>query len=379
MIMARVTKIFLLAILSGAPILTDVHHAMANVLRWNLQSVTFNDGGTASGFFDVDTIPMSHLTDFDIKMTGGKYPSFEYNPQNSNGFFGSGPFGAPSVSFGTPKSAPPLPAFVDVRQLSLYTSELTKSGTYPLRSLNNFQDITLEQYPIFGPQGDSLPERWLRTGSITTEIPTPASHGTLVRWTLNGVRFDNGRTASGSFLYDASSGSVEDFNLHSDEAVLGDINQLYPCRPASFSGVPRCWVVSVSRNTGSGEITFFNGGPTPGGSVHLTLVAGHPLTDNGGTVPLLDSGGFDFGGLPGGHSKLIAGSLIGTPVPEPSAALLIVVGIGALAVSWRTASRSWRISSFSKRFPRTVPAGSAICSGAARDFNTHREHAGRGS
>jgi hypothetical protein len=161
--------------------------------------------------------------------------------------------------------------------------------------------------------GGFPPARWLLTCSITTGIPEQPKHGTLVRWILEGVKFGNGGTASGSFIYDASRDTVVDFNLHSDESALGGINQLFPCQPS-------CWRVSVFPDfpsTGTVRLAFNNGGLSPGGTSDLNLVTGETLTDEGGRCPCYSSGSISADNL-GGSSNLIADHLIGTPVPEPS-------------------------------------------------------------
>jgi hypothetical protein len=95
MITARAMTVFLSAVAAGVAMLGYVQTATAALLRWNLENVTFTDGGAATGFFLLDTQANGEpLADFDIKVTGGKlpvtgfkYPSFEYTPQSS---FGSG-------------------------------------------------------------------------------------------------------------------------------------------------------------------------------------------------------------------------------------------------------------------------------------------------
>jgi hypothetical protein len=326
MITQRAMKVCLLAMLGGAAMVGDVQHATGNVLRWNLQNVTFNDGGTATGFFALDTAPESQPADFDVKVTGGKYPSFEYRPQSSVGFRVSATFTPNNdlVIFGSQ---------LDTRAFTLGTPTLTQTGTNSLTSLNS--SVFDVSYERMGIGGGFPPARWVLTGSITTGIPEQPKHGTLVRWTLDGVKFGNGGTASGSFIYDASRDTVVDFNLHSDESALGDINQSFPCQPQiqSPSAGPPCWRVSVFPDfpsTGTVKLAFNNGGLSPSGTSDLNLVTGETLTDEGGKVSLLHSSGFDFGGQFGGSSNLIAGSLIGTPVPEPSEALLLALGLIAL-------------------------------------------------
>jgi hypothetical protein len=336
MITARGVKVLLLAALGGGLILGDLQLATANVLRWNLQNVTFNDGGTATGFFTLDTAAGSQPADFDVKVTGGKYAPYEYHPQRSAAYRGPATFtpGNNIVSFYSQ---------LDIRTFNLGTPALTQPGTYSLTSLNNSSVDSSLEFKYIG--GGFPPARWMLTGSITTGMPEAPKHGTLVRWALDGVKFGNGGTASGSFVYDASRHIVVDFNLHSDVTVLGEthlgeqaINQLFPCQPSiqspSPDSGPLCWRVLVSPDppTGTVEIIFDDRAQTSGGTIDLTLVSGGTLTNEGGSVSLLESSSIACCGQFGGSSNLIAGSLIGTPVPEQSQALFFALGLTALVV-----------------------------------------------
>jgi len=340
---AGAMKVLLSAAL-GLALAGFVRLATADLLRWNLQNVAFNDGGVATGFFLLDTQTAGSLTplaDFDVKVTGGKYPAYEYTPQSSSG---SG------------RADPNFPGFSSVgagfvatgRSLSLRADQLTQRGTYPLRSINyGSLGSTASDYLSLEDQGqlDVLhPARWIRTGSVTTGIPQPP--GALVKWTLDGVKFDNGGTATGWFVYDASLGTVGDFNLHVEglcaifncsDGVVQDINQSFPCQPPPYSFAPPCWQVRVYPRAAPGTLSFSNG-LSPSGEVNLNLVAGKPLTDSGGTVPL-SPGHVDEGSLFGSgathnyeheYSNLIAGTLIGTVIPEHSEALFLGLGLVAL-------------------------------------------------
>ena len=60
--------------------------ASADIVTWTLQDVTFNDGGTGSGFFDYDTAT-GLATNFDIDTTAGTLlPAFHYTTANSINF-----------------------------------------------------------------------------------------------------------------------------------------------------------------------------------------------------------------------------------------------------------------------------------------------------
>src|SRR5262249_49803375 len=147
------------------------------------------------------------------------------------------------------------------------------SGTYSLNTLNppsyNPHIMSFEQ--IGNPIHDSgaLAPRWVKAGSLTTGTPKPPSQGTLVRWTLEDVKFAEGGTATGSFIYDASTGTVSDFDFHFDGPLNGfpyrDVNQSYPCQPnntfAPAGG--RCW--NWNRLVARG-LYFENGATSPAGS-----------------------------------------------------------------------------------------------------------------
>jgi len=58
-----------------------VHPAQA-IVTWTINQATFNDGGTASGFFTLNDFNYK-VIDFDIKTTPGLLlPAFEYTPSN---------------------------------------------------------------------------------------------------------------------------------------------------------------------------------------------------------------------------------------------------------------------------------------------------------
>jgi hypothetical protein len=340
MMTPRAMKVLLSAVAIGVVLLGYVQTSTAALLRWNLQNVTFTDGGAATGFFLVDTQTVGGpFADFDVKLTGGAFPAFEYTPQNSSGGHSGFPLtgATPGAAFETP-----------TRQLYLRPSfgidGFTKNGTHRLYSASdgssdfffNLDSLSYEfgQDPLVGGY-----PRWVRKGSVTTGIPKPEA---WVRWTLDGVKFDNGGTATGSFVYDASTGTVLDFDFHPSglcgildcpNGVAEDINP-------SFGS--RAWV-SPEPSTGTLNFSFGKAGRPDNPAARLNLLTGEPLTDSGGTVPLsvghaeetccgpkLTGSWADACCYAQVHSILITGALIGTPVPEPSEALLLALGIAAL-------------------------------------------------
>src|SRR4051794_39139707 len=90
MMTARVPKVFL-AMALGLALISAMGVASANVLRWDLQNVTFLDGGTASGFFlfDADASLPKSVVDWDITLGGGNatwpFPAFRFTPTTGIG------------------------------------------------------------------------------------------------------------------------------------------------------------------------------------------------------------------------------------------------------------------------------------------------------
>jgi hypothetical protein len=161
-----------------------------------------------------------------------------------------------------------------------------------------------------------------------------------VTWTLEHVKFDDGATAVGSFVYDASQGTVVDFDVSLSFPGYSRPFIFYPndlpCEPcisASASG----------QGTENLHVTFSTGSHY---GEFVELVTAHTLTDKGGTIalvpgvrlqeggPFLFSGsGFQCCGLGKDNGILVSGALVGTIVPEPSDALFLALGLVMLVAS----------------------------------------------
>ena len=185
---------------------------------------------------------------------------------------------------------------------------------------------------------------------VTVAMCGSPSYAALVSWTLDGVKFADGGTATGWFV--ADSGSVVDWNI--EATVYGYLGQSVTRKFVGPPLAPPCWPdgfccpdygyndpVHVTCRPFqhvemlAGAFAFLNEHPP---SVHADALALEPetvLTDKGGTV-LLVPGSYGrhsylevdggFGPIPG----VVAGALTGFPIPEPSESLLLALGFAAL-------------------------------------------------
>jgi hypothetical protein len=158
-------------------------------------------------------------------------------------------------------------------------------------------------------------------------VPSVASADGIT-WTLSGVTFDDGGTASGSFVYDAVT------NMYSAiDVTTSAFGTRLPFTYTSFSGV------ASPSNTG------FLFGPSSGdftGASFLMWLFDAPLTNSGGIVQVsIPPPGDSIEALCGdpGCSDSAAtfrtvtgGEVVGTAVATPEPATFSLVGMGLVAL-----------------------------------------------
>jgi len=147
-----------------------------------------------------------------------------------------------------------------------------------------------------------------------------------VTWTLQGVTFNDGGTASGSFSYDAVAGTYSSINITTTAGT-------------AFSGATYLAVDPGNSSTSTVLRVVPNAGSANAGTAVLALFFSSALTSAGGTVALstgLDEGTCNTTGCTSamGLRSLTGGSVSTVPpsaTPIPSSLSLLGVGLFFLA------------------------------------------------
>jgi hypothetical protein len=166
-------------------------------------------------------------------------------------------------------------------------------------------------------------------------LASQLTHAIPVRWTLEGVAFNDGTVATGAFTFDASTVSYSDLLI----STLGATELTYTVEDIApvFFGVSQNGVEMID-----GFVPNDNLGRTI-----LNLTFAGALTDAGGRLDLLDS----FPSFQGRCTRanctfasvdrqVIRGSVRGTPINEPAMPALLMIGFGLIAFMRHVTARS---------------------------------------
>ena len=152
--------------------------------------------------------------------------------------------------------------------------------------------------------------------------------GVPVTWTLSGVTFDDGGTASGSFVYNAATNTVSSINVETTAGTTFG-GTTYVALDPGFD--PLAFDIVLVPNASLADLT---------GTMYLDLEFPIPgLTNSGGIVGLLDIGSEGLcanaacDAPADSPMRMITGGEVVSPTvatPEPSAFLLLSVGLVCL-------------------------------------------------
>jgi PEP-CTERM motif len=162
----------------------------------------------------------------------------------------------------------------------------------------------------------------LTSALISAQISTAST----VNWSLNGVAFSDGATASGTFDWDATSQSISNWNINVTSGLL-----------SAFAYTPVDSTAGAFLQAAGYEKTYFFS--VTGSTRQLRLTPLAPLTDQGGTIGInLNT----FGGGSGSvecfncspYRPVVGGSFttattIPASTPEPTSVGLMGLGLVA--------------------------------------------------
>jgi hypothetical protein len=181
---------------------------------------------------------------------------------------------------------------------------------------------------------------------LLTALATASSaEASPILWTLNQVTFDDGGTASGSFVFDAETSVYSGIDITTTAGTVMSSGATYQDEHPFYSGL-----------SGARFLVMLDALPATFGTRALQLPFVSELTDLGQTVAL--GGLFNFGEGTCGATpcqdvsadlpmrRIVSGEVYGTPasvaaVPEPATLLLLGMGLSATAVCSRS-RRNWR-------------------------------------
>ena len=216
-----------------------------------------------------------------------------------------------------------------------------------------------------------MPDRRYTLLALRLLVPTlvlllsaAAAQAVPVRWTLTDVAFGDQTPLTGSFVFDADAGTpcssgAPVCGLFSDVAIdagAGGGFNAASFRYTCVTDVPTCHTVGIGPGSVSAPFLTSNAGDQAG--LYVLALSFVPATD---TPPagLTDAGGvLGIGGIsgqgggqqatcadaactgPGAPFRLIvAGTLVGTPIPEPGSLALLLSGLGVTGLLRRPAGR----------------------------------------
>ncbi|HSN01058.1 MAG TPA: hypothetical protein VLS52_08635 [Rudaea sp.] len=145
-------------------------------------------------------------------------------------------------------------------------------------------------------------------------VCAPGAFAFPVTWTLSGATFNDGGTATGSFVYDADTNTLSSWSV----SVAGGNTATFPA--ITYDNISDSSTVSGQGATLTG-VMLCSGGTCSGSVRQLRMPAVSPLTNAGGTIAIDTANlyqGECFNCSP--YRSFTAGNLVGTAAPAITSA-----------------------------------------------------------
>jgi hypothetical protein len=153
------------------------------------------------------------------------------------------------------------------------------------------------------------------------------AHATPVTWSLSGVSFSDGSSATGSFVFDADTVLYSSINIVTTTPTVGGTFQFYCVAPCTGSDVTDTLILLLTQDSAN-DLTN-----TPA----FSLAFAAPLTNAGGAdsiisgIEALCSDGTCGGAVNGTTVSVNTGSVVSVAAtPEPYSALAMATGLAAI-------------------------------------------------
>lgn len=182
-------------------------------------------------------------------------------------------------------------------------------------------------------QGEIMMKNSTLIGALASLIAT-ASLANPLTWNLNGVTFNDGTSANGSFVFDVDTLTYTSWSINTTPTIdatntgyfFGGANYTTNAQTVASTGAAQNQVELHIRDD-----SFIG--------THFKLRYASPLTNSGGTIALggiNGAGAETFGGFP---RTIVAGSVT-SPVPETQTYLLMIAGLAVISYIIRKRSQT---------------------------------------
>lgn len=159
------------------------------------------------------------------------------------------------------------------------------------------------------------------TASLVSMASALPAHGATLAWTLSGVTFSDGGTASGTFSTDSTTGQLLSYNIATTAGTI--LGAFTYDASSSFKYGDNIF----------GPNSFIITNNSPFAQPYLMLSFVSPLT-SGGTNALQAESSYEcMNCIP--YRTVVSGFATTGAVPEPSAWALLILGFGAVGAGMR--------------------------------------------